>query len=346
MIGVVEHRPDQVVETTVDAHERSGGGLLDHIDPGDEETAFADQEFAGLEPDLEGPSAGVGVAGESLFDLLGQQFDIGLDVAGLDGDLEPAAQVDEFEFGEMRDDVEEYPDAAYEDVDVGDLAAGMDMKVTDAELVSFYEGQDPVDLVDRYAELAFVVTGGNFKITARQDIGSQSDADGITMSISRAKLFQVGQAIDIYDDPQVAGFGDLVETDAVGGIEYALRGEAGVEGEPDLVDGATVDICAEGADPFQDIDIGEGLAGVEEKGIAMAEGGGQLLVLFFYLFGVIDIEGGAVFFCESDQVVWRQLLCHMGSIFRRKRRRCRCCRGLYRCGGHDLLRVRRAGHRR
>ena len=40
-----------------------------------------------------------------------------------------------------------------------------------------------------------------------------------------------------------------------------------MQGQPDFVDGTAVDVGAEGADIFQDIDIGERLAGIEKEGI-------------------------------------------------------------------------------
>ena len=52
MIGVVEHRPDEVIESAVDADKGGGVRLFYYIYLGDEVTAGADKEFAGFEPDL------------------------------------------------------------------------------------------------------------------------------------------------------------------------------------------------------------------------------------------------------------------------------------------------------
>ena len=52
MIGVVEHRPDEVIESAVNADKGCGVRLFYDIYLGDEITAGADKEFAGFEPDL------------------------------------------------------------------------------------------------------------------------------------------------------------------------------------------------------------------------------------------------------------------------------------------------------
>src|ERR1700733_13833234 len=140
----------------------------------------------------------------------------------------------------------------------------MDMEVADPELILFDDGEDPVDLVKGDAKFPFVVTGGNLEIAARHDIGSQTDADRIAMPEFFSEFLQVGQAVDIDDHPQGAGFFDLVESDAVGGIEDALRGKARMQGKPGLVDGTAIHVGAQGADPLEDIYIGERFTGVEK----------------------------------------------------------------------------------
>ena len=52
MIGVVEHRPDEVIESAVDADKGGGVRLFYDIHFSDEVTAGADEEFTGFEPDL------------------------------------------------------------------------------------------------------------------------------------------------------------------------------------------------------------------------------------------------------------------------------------------------------
>lgn len=52
MIGIVEHRPDEVIESAVDADKRGGIRLFYDIHLSNEVTAGADQEFTGFEPDL------------------------------------------------------------------------------------------------------------------------------------------------------------------------------------------------------------------------------------------------------------------------------------------------------
>jgi hypothetical protein len=64
MIGIVEHRTDEVVEAAVDADKGGGIGCFDDVDLGDEVAAFADQEFTGLEPNLQWAAAGIRMAGE------------------------------------------------------------------------------------------------------------------------------------------------------------------------------------------------------------------------------------------------------------------------------------------
>ena len=52
MIGIVEHRPDEVIESAVDADKRGSIRFFYDIHLSDEVTAGADQEFTGFEPDL------------------------------------------------------------------------------------------------------------------------------------------------------------------------------------------------------------------------------------------------------------------------------------------------------
>ena len=68
-----------------------------------------------------------------------------------------------------------------------------------------------------------------------------------------------------------------------------------MKGQFCFVDGAAVHIGAQGADVFKNIDIGQGLAGVEKNGIAVAEGAGELSVLLLYFFSMVDIERRAKF---------------------------------------------------
>src|SRR3569833_2254159 len=109
------------------------------------------------------------------------------------------------------------------------------------------------------------------------------------MSVMLTELFQVGQAVDVDDDAQVPGFDDLFKSNPIGRIQDPVGGKPCLDGQLDLVDGAAVDIGAQLIDIPENVDIGEGLAGVEEQGLATAKGGGELVILFFYLFCVVDV---------------------------------------------------------
>jgi len=104
-----------------------------------------------------------------------------------------------------------------------------------------------------------------------------------------SELFQVGQAVNIDDHTQIARFHDLFKGDAVGSIKDPRRGKACLYGKFHFVDRAAVDIGAQATDIFEDIDIGKGLAGVEEYRLAAMEGSGQLIILLFYLFCMVDV---------------------------------------------------------
>src|ERR1700733_10393279 len=190
------------------------------------------------------------MAGKGFFDLLGQECDVGARVAILIGDLEAAAEVDELQLRESRDQVEEDADALYKDIDIADLATGMDMQVGNMEVIFIDELEDLVDLLDGDAELALVMTGRDLEVAACHDVGAEPDADRIGMTEFLAKLFKVRKAVDIDDDAQRPGLFDLFKGDAIGGVEDAFFGEAGMEGQPDLVYAAAVDIGAEAADVF------------------------------------------------------------------------------------------------
>src|SRR5882672_4988937 len=143
----------------------------------------------------------------------------------------------------MGDDIEKDLYAFYEYIHILDLAARVDMEIGYVQVVCFYQGEDLVDLVYGDAKLAFVVTGRDLQITPCHDIGTQTDAYRIAVSVMLAELLQVGQAVDIDDHAQATGFDDLFEGDAIGGIEDPFRGKAGLQGQFYFVDAAAVDIC-------------------------------------------------------------------------------------------------------
>jgi len=289
VIGVIEHGADEMVEAAVHADEGSSICLLHHIDPGNEIAAFADHELARLEPDLQGTAAGIGVAGECFFHFSGQQLHIRLHVTVFIRHLETSAQVDELQVAELRYNVEEDLNAFYKNIYILDLAACVDMEIGYAEVVLLNDIQHFIDLIDGDAELALVVAGGDLQITACHDIGAKTDAHRIAMPKVQAEFLQVGKAVYIDDHTQALRFNDLVKRDTIGGVEDVPGGKACLDGQFYFIDGAAVDIGAEAADIFKDVDIGEGLAGVKEPGLAAAESGGQLVVLFFYLLCVVDV---------------------------------------------------------
>jgi hypothetical protein len=133
------------------------------------------------------------------------------------------------------------------------------------------------------------MTGGDLQIASCHDVGTQADAYGIAVPIMLTELLQVGQTVDIDDDTQVTGFYDLFKGDAVGSVKDPFRGKACLYGKFHFIDGAAVDIGSQTIDIFEDVDIGERLAGVEKYRLAAVEGGSQLVVLLFYLFCVIDV---------------------------------------------------------
>src|SRR6185312_101181 len=251
MVSIVEHGADEVIEAAVDADEGSRIGLFDDVDLCNEAAAFADQEFAGFEPYLEaagagrfaggGPHCSVRVVVEGLFDFGGEVCDVRFPVPFFVGHLEAASQIEELKLAEFRDEIEEYFDAFYKYVDVLDLAAGMDMKIGDVEIVFFYEVQDLVDLLDGDAELAFIVTGGDLEVAAGHDVGAETDAYRVGVTEFPAELLQVGKAVDIDDDAERPGLFDLVEADAVGGIQDPVGREPGMKGQAYFVDRAAID---------------------------------------------------------------------------------------------------------
>jgi hypothetical protein len=189
----------------------------------------------------------------------------------------------------MRDYIEEDFDPFYKYFHILYLAARVDMQVGDMEIVFFYQFQDFVDLIYRYPELAFVVTGRDLEIAACHDIGAQADAYRIAVTVMLTELFQVGQAVDVDDDAQIPGLDDLFKSNPIGSIEDPVGSETRLDGQLDLIDGAAVDIGAQLIDIPEYVDISEGLAGVEEHGLATAKGGGKLVILFLYLFCVVDV---------------------------------------------------------
>ena len=302
MVGIVEHRADQVIEAAVDADECRSCRLFDHIHLGDEIAGFAHEEFAGFEPYLKGSSSRIGVIGECLFDGRGQQGNIRLYIAVLVGNLEAAAQIDEFQFFEMRDDIEKDFDAFDKNFNVLDFAARMDVEIRNVQIVLLNDLQHLIDLIDGNAKLAFIVASRNLQVAAGHDIGAEADTNWVAVTELLTEFFEIGETVDIDGNPERLGFLDFVEANAVRGIQYPGGGKAGMESQFHLIDAAAVDICSDLADIFEDVDIRECLTGVEEKCIAALESRCQFMVLFFYLFGVINVKGSSEFFPQASQV--------------------------------------------
>jgi hypothetical protein len=231
-------------------------------------------------------------------------LDIGFRVAVFVRDFEPAAEVDEFQVIEPGDEIEEDGDAFDEDIGIYDLAACMDVEIGHFEVVLVDEVEDFVDLVDGDAEFALIMTGGDLEIAASHDVGAEADTDGIGPAEFPAEFLQVGEAVDVDDDTKGLRFFYLVETDAVRGVEHPFRREAGMEAKPHFIHRAAVHVSADIADIPQYIDIGEGFAGVEEQGITVAEGRGQLVVLPFDLSGVVCVQRGAELLGELGKEGW------------------------------------------
>jgi hypothetical protein len=219
--------------------------VLDDIDLGDEVAAFADEEFTRFEPNLQGAAAGIGVTFEGFGYFLGEQLDIRFRVAVFIRDFEPAAEVDEFQVIEPGDQIEEDLDAFDEDVGIYDLAACMNVEIGYFQLIFFDETQHLFDLVDGDAELAFIMTGGDLEIAACHDVRAETHADGIGPAEFSAEFLQVRKTIDVDDDTEGLCLFDLVEADAIGGIEHSFRREACMEGKLHFIHGAAVDVCTE-----------------------------------------------------------------------------------------------------
>jgi hypothetical protein len=71
-----------------------------------------------------------------------------------------------------------------------------------------------------------------------------------------------------------------------------------------FIDGTTVYICPDTAYILQYIDIGKGLAGIEENGIAVLESSGEFPVLLPDLLCMVYIERGAKIRSQLSQVAW------------------------------------------
>lgn len=308
VIGIVEHGTDEVVETAVHTYEGGGGGLFDHIDLCHKVAAFTHQEFTGLEPYLQGPAAGIGMGSECFAYLLCQQVDIGFHIPFLVGHFKTTTQVDKLQLFKVGYYIKQYFNAFYKNIHILDLTAGMDVKIADTQVVFFDDCQYLVDLVDGDTKLTFIVTGRYLEVAACHDVGAQPKPYGIGMPIGLAKFVEVGQAIDIDDDAQFFGLGNLAEGNTIGSIQDPFRWEAGMQGQFGFIDGAAVYIGAERAYIFKNIHIGQCLTGIKENGIAFTESRGELLILLFYFFRMVYVQGGAVFGGQLGQVFFCELL--------------------------------------
>jgi hypothetical protein len=68
----------------------------------------------------------------------------------------------------------------------------------------------------------------------------------------------------------------------------------------DLIDAAAVNATTDRIDVFQDVDIGERLAGVEKFCIKDGKGRYKFIELFFYFFSMINISGRSKFLCDIN----------------------------------------------
>src|SRR5262245_9356316 len=118
----------------------------------------------------------------------------------------------------MRDKIEQHFNTFYKYIGIFDIAAGMDMQVSDMNIVLLYYREYLIQLLNRDTKLTFIVTGGDLQITSRYDIRAKSYTDRVIVTIFLSKLFQVGQAVNIDIQAKAYRFFDLIKADTIGSV--------------------------------------------------------------------------------------------------------------------------------
>eukprot|EP01137_Pigoraptor_chileana_P035652 Opistho-2@30026 len=100
------------------------------------------------------------------------------------------------------------------------------------------------------------MSGRNFQVATRHDIGPQADAYRIIVPVFFAEFFKVAQAVNIHIHPQRYGFFYFTKSDAITGIQHILFVKTCMQGHFHFVDRAAVYMTAQRFDMLEDIDIG------------------------------------------------------------------------------------------
>ena len=299
MVAVVEHRADEVVEAAVDAHEHRGGGLLDDVRLHEEVACLADEELAGLEPQLEVAPVFLAEFVEARGELLAERFNIGLNIVWLIGDFEAAAEVNELEVFEMLCGFEQHVGTAQEHVHIEDVAAGVHVQPVHFDARGLHDALHVAKLVDADAELAVYMPGGDFRVAAREDVRVDADAHGHGVAIDMPELVEDADVVNVDVHSVLDCFFDFVNAHAVGGVNDFFGREACAQADFDFFNGDGIQPSPEAFEYFQDVGVGEGFAGIFDFNVRAFECADEPLVLVLHLGGVINIEGGVVLFGEG-----------------------------------------------
>src|SRR5689334_18831808 len=109
-------------------------------------------------------------------------------------------------------------------------------------------------------------------MAAAHDMGIETDADGIAPAEFISELFEDGDIIDIDVNAQVLAFFDLGKVNTVGRKKDTLRWKSCTQAQFHLKNAHAIQPGPEALHILQDVDIGQGLAGIKKARPATRKG--------------------------------------------------------------------------
>ncbi len=133
MPGVVEHRPDHVVEAGIHTCKDSGDRGFNHIRSHQECSGFTDQEFAGFKHQRQLFAVGLAEILKTLADLLSEFLHVCGDIVFLVGDFEATPKIDVFQIGEAGRHAEKDVTGIQENFHIQNIGSGMHVQTCDLD---------------------------------------------------------------------------------------------------------------------------------------------------------------------------------------------------------------------
>ena len=144
------------------------------------------------------------------------------------------------------------------------------------------------------------MSGRNLDVSTRHDVWIQADDDRISTTKMISKFLQQWKVVDVDVDVQSCCLQVLIKSHTVGSKDDAVCSKAGIEGQLHFVDADTINTGPLLLKDFEDVDIGQGLAGIENFYIRSAKRLLQGSILALDLRLIIHIKGSSKFCCSGE----------------------------------------------